>query len=495
MQNILSLSNTNKLILATFASLAIFAIGTGKAHAATLNVSGGCTLPIAISSVNAGTNQSGCTASGIYGADDTINIPSGTITLTSDLTIMTESVNIRGAGMGRTTIDGAGQYFVFEYSGDGDLTISDLKITNFARNAVYSHSPNLTVNNVEVDGAGSVPTGGSLNALEARNVGADTILVDINNVYVHNFDSSVNELSALVLAQSGTGTIDADFQGVTISDIHNAGTGHVVQGINLFVNRDGGTINAIITNTTVHDVTGEDLVTPFASFGMVDSGPGNSAITTLVRNITITGTRGATGTGDFAGVKSAAFYAVSLARDNGDTATTKVDVTNSLMADNLNDGLPSNCIAFDISGFFVDGGTGSAEINSLGYNLSDDDSCTGFNELGDQQNVGNITSTLGPLQNNDGAVPTRELLAGSPAISAGGAVLGVTTDARGIARNGYYSVGAYQYVLGNETSSPSVGGNAAAPNTGAENVSTLFVVASFAAGIILLGYTFSRKLS
>jgi len=59
------------------------------------------------------------------------------------------------------------------------------------------------------------------------------------------------------------------------------------------------------------------------------------------------------------------------------------------------------------------------------------------------------------LQNNDGPVPTRALLAGSPAIAAGGSVLGITTDARGKARPGNSpSVGAYQYVLASSTETP-----------------------------------------
>jgi hypothetical protein len=41
-------------------------------------------------------------------------------------------------------------------------------------------------------------------------------------------------------------------------------------------------------------------------------------------------------------------------------------------------------------------------------------------------------------------VPTIALHDGSPAADAGGQVLGISTDARGVARVGHYSVGAYQ---------------------------------------------------
>ena len=113
MLTILNLTKTNKLILAVVAFLAVMAFGSGRAHAATLNVTGGCTLPIAIDSVNAGANQSGCTATGAgYGTSDTITIPAGTITLTATPADITEDVVIEGAGMNSTTIDGdAGQFY------------------------------------------------------------------------------------------------------------------------------------------------------------------------------------------------------------------------------------------------------------------------------------------------------------------------------------------------------------------------------------------------
>ena len=490
MQSILNLSKTNKLILAIFAFLAVLAFGSGRVHAATLNVSGGCTLPIAINSVNAGANQSGCTASGSYATNDTINLPAGTITLTANLPVMNESVVIHGAGMNQTTIDGAGQYFIFEYSGSGDLTITDLKATNFARNAIYSHDPNLTLSNVVVDGAGSVPIGNDLNAVEVNNNSANTITVDVSNLYVHNFNSSAAELAALVLKQEGTGTINANFQGITIADVHSTGVGNYLRGFSMYIQRTGGNINATITNTTVDDITGDDLVLPFSSLSTTGEDDAISVINTLVQNITITGMRGHAATGNYTSVESAAFYAGTYAPDDGSVATVNVDVTNSLMADNLNDGVSSNCFAGDFTVLANGDGVGSANINSLGYNISDDNSCTGFTEPGDQQNVGNIISTLGPLQNNGGYVPTRALLAGSPAISAGGAVLGVTTDARGVARTGYYSVGAYQYVLADVTASPAT---ATAPNTGIGTTTLLLNVLASMLGIGLLAYVFRKQ--
>ena len=76
------------------------------------------------------------------------------------------------------------------------------------------------------------------------------------------------------------------------------------------------------------------------------------------------------------------------------------------------------------------------------------------------------------VADNGGPVPTIKLLPGSPAINAGGQVLGISTDARGIARDGYFSVGAYQgQLLGSSTTTP-VGSLA---KTGAAVISTVLL--------------------
>ena len=84
---------------------------------------------------------------------------------------------------------------------------------------------------------------------------------------------------------------------------------------------------------------------------------------------------------------------------------------------------------------------------SLGNNL-DSGNTGGFNQPGDLVNTNPL---LGPLQDNGGSVFTHALLAGSPAIDAGGAT-GPATDARAIARpidgdgNGslLFDIGAYE---------------------------------------------------
>ena len=173
------------------------------------------------------------------------------------------------------------------------------------------------------------------------------------------------------------------------------------------------------------------------------------------------------------------------------------EVENSLIADNSTDGTPSNCYTGDLStSFGASNGTVNASIVSNGHNISDDSTCTTFTQPGDQHNISNIISTLGPLQDNGGSVPTMALLPGSPAINSGGSVLGITTDARGVARNSCPSVGAFQFegaVCGASTPSASGGSNAGAPNTGVGSVAQILNVLASMLGIGLLTYVFRKQ--
>lgn len=131
MPSILNLTKTNKLILAVLTFVAVFAIGGGRAHAATLTVSGSCPLEDAITSVNNSANENTCSAVGGYNSNDTINIPAGTITLSADLPTITKSVIITGSGMNSTTIDGnTGQYEVFK-SDAPQVSIEGIKLTAY----------------------------------------------------------------------------------------------------------------------------------------------------------------------------------------------------------------------------------------------------------------------------------------------------------------------------------------------------------------------------
>jgi hypothetical protein len=96
------------------------------------------------------------------------------------------------------------------------------------------------------------------------------------------------------------------------------------------------------------------------------------------------------------------------------------------------------------------GGDCNGVVNSDGYNLSGDSTCS-LNGPGDKKSTNPM---LGPLQNNGGPTQTIALLAGSLAILAGnpngctdGSGQLLTTDQRGVSRpsSGSCDIGAYQH--------------------------------------------------
>jgi len=80
-------------------------------------------------------------------------------------------------------------------------------------------------------------------------------------------------------------------------------------------------------------------------------------------------------------------------------------------------------------------------IQTLGYNLSDDASCN-LDAVGDLAE--GTDPVIGPLADNGGLTMTHALLTGSPAISAGIAVAGISTDQRGRFRDSRPDIGAYE---------------------------------------------------
>ncbi|MCA9348328.1 hypothetical protein KC867_02870 [Candidatus Saccharibacteria bacterium] len=475
-------------------------LGGGSAQAATLNVSGGCTLPIAIDSVNAGADQAGCTATGpAYATDDTISIPAGTQTLTADLPPITESVEIIGAGINNSIIDGNnGQYLGFRVADVTGVVFNNLTVTAYRDIAIYVDSSDVIFENIEIDSNNATDTG-ALYGIYTINDDSNSHTLNSSNVYIHSMNQTDAYLHAFIVAVSDGGHTDATITNTTLSDIHTTGSDGI-NGIAMHVGTFGGdamgTLDANISNTTVTNVTSEALTAPFNAAAWTDNDGGNSTINVDINNITITDTHGENGTGPITGIKSGAFYAAAVGVGASEIGTVNMTVSNSLMANNTSSGNPSNCAEGDFTPIFGGSGQGIPNIISAGYNISDDDSCDDFNQPGDQQNINNILSTLGPLQNNGGPVPTRALLAGSPAIASGRSVLGITTDARGIARpRDCPSVGAYEFegaVCGTATTTP-VAGGALAPNTGIKSSSQIFNILAGLSGLGLVTYIFFKQ--
>lgn len=142
---------------------------------------------------------------------------------------------------------------------------------------------------------------------------------------------------------------------------------------------------------------------------------------------------------------------------------------NALLANNRYNGAKRSCSSIDTG--IDELGTIDGTPLDLGHNMVDDQTCTGFTY------IANLYDTIDhEVTDNGGPVPTIKLLPGSPAIDGGGQVLGISTDARGVARTGYYSVGAYQGQL-----------LAASTNGGGSLADTGVVVPFIVLGLIIVG--------
>ncbi|MBP7767296.1 hypothetical protein KA068_02140 [Candidatus Saccharibacteria bacterium] len=97
---------TKNLKLTMVLALTVMFVSVAKVGAATITVSGTCSLDDAITSSNTNTATGGCVAgSGV----DTISLPSATMTISSTPVEFTESVNIVGQGSGATVLDSSHQ--------------------------------------------------------------------------------------------------------------------------------------------------------------------------------------------------------------------------------------------------------------------------------------------------------------------------------------------------------------------------------------------------
>jgi hypothetical protein len=217
---------------------------------------------------------------------------------------------------------------------------------------------------------------------------------------------------------SGTLTIqDCVFSGNNASDIGG--------GLQVFGNSSATIVN--ITNTTFTNNQASD--TPAADFGNC---------TATLTNCTISGNTASSADGGL----------LVLAANNAQTSD--LTLINCTIAANSTPSFASGLEVFTQGGatsataryvntIFANSASGSpnisadglgASVTSLGHNLSDDGSGN-LNAAGDLPNTNPLLASLG---NYGGSEPTMALLPGSPAIDAGTAASGVTTDERGVTR-------------------------------------------------------------
>lgn len=443
----------------------------GQASAATITVGGGCSIENAITSGNNDSDTGGCTGSGGYGAD-TINIPAGTYTRTSNV-VIDDDLEIVGAGVGSTIIDSDNSYsgFVCTNSGGGlhDFILSDMKIQNTSSSSgafpIAAGNCDLTVNDVEITN-GRESSGNIYFQLPGDGLSAT---LDISNVYIHDTLGT-----GVVIQVNGDGVTNSLVASIDrLSVTRNGVSGMTVGGISTITgNTDGAsthTTDILVRNSTFVNDDDEDSFGIFTQSVAGFSGVTDTTNLTL-QNLTILNNN-IDGSFPASGILGGS-QAIS-----GGTSEINVTSQNVLIGNNLASSNPGNCL---FTGFGL-GGSESATLTSLGNNISDDNTC-GFAGSGDQESVAGLLSTLGALGANGGLGETIELLDGSPAIDSGAAIAGISIDQRGISRpqGSAFDVGAFE--LENEDTPTDPGGGDTGGDSGSSEVGDTITVGSSSGG-------------
>ena len=482
------LQNTKfKLTFAFSFSFLTWVILSASTHAATITVGtdlnpSACTLSAAIVNMNDDTQtNTDCVETGTYGTNDTIIIPEGTVYLDANLPLLGHATNkndlaIQGAGMGQTIIDGSSQYFLFYcpiICEDTTLTLNNLTLTAFHGNAILMQGGNLVTSRLEIDGNGAVDgIGGTVGGIFIS-TGNTEINMNISDTHIHSLDTQTGTVLGIFINNQEGGSLDAEINRVTVNNLSGVGVAGIVS---MFVNGTDsyGSAAILIRNTTVVNLE----ATTYQALGVgmnTISRDGSATNDMTIQNSTIGNILGSNN--QFFPIPSSGIQSVTFVEAEGDSGANTLNIENVLVFDSESDGSPSNCLVVEATGFGGGAGSGSVTQNSGGGNISSDSTCEDdvFNNVNDQNNIGNLASTLGSLSDNGGYVPTIPLLPGSSAIDSGVDLTGtVDTDARGVARpqlNAYDS-GAYEVTQAELGSEPNEGGedNGGGSGTVSDNV-------------------------
>src|SRR4051812_32604953 len=375
-------------------------VGDGKCASAAEG--GGCTLRAAVQEANAA------------GAASTIVIPAGRFRLTiaavpaagsasdsdagnGDLDLNGE-VTLRGAGADRTIVDGGGVDRVFETDGRASARLSDMTITGGDSTAGGSQ---------EIDLGGGILNKGKITLDRVAIVGN---LADGGGgmFSIPGTDPVIRDsLIAGNRAYSGGGLrLDAGGQ-ITNTTI----TGNTL----LTLPPDWPTTKPVgATVPTVDEISGWG--------GGIDNRGGDDVV---IVNSTITANHAVKGGGGLATGQGYAPVSEQIALG-------RVTLRNTIVAGNTSDAGTRDCHVKD------------QVIASLGHNLDSDGSCF-LTAAGDRPKADPL---LAALADNGGPTRTLALLAGSPAIDAGGAEGCPGADQRGVGRpqGASCDIGAFEYV-------------------------------------------------
>jgi hypothetical protein len=401
---------------------------------------------------------------------ETIVVPAGTYTLTSDELTIEKSLTISGHSAADTIIRSGGPFRVFDIGGAGNnVTISGVTIRDGSLvdpsgvqegAGIRNEKSNLTLlnavvtsNRADVSGTGSGDGGG---VAEGGGVFSEGGALTLDGVSVTG-----NSVLANGAGGGGNGGVVegggvAYFEGASVSirnsnisgNVANAvggpggGNGGVAEGGGAVLEFEAGTTGGVTASTfsgNSEDVSGGAT----NGNGGVAEGGGLDVISEApsvpLSDITVAGNSArapgaAAGNGgvvEGGGLLVELEKGKSLSLDSSTIAGNSIDAGPNGVAEGGNiEGDPG----VKISNSIVSGGSGPAgaancgeKLESQGFNIESANEC-GLGAAGDKVNT---DPQLGPLQSNGGPVPTMAPAFSSPAVDQGAAV---GTDARGIAR-------------------------------------------------------------
>ncbi len=436
-----------------------------KVSAATIVPNGGCSLDDAVTSFNSASDQSGCLASGVYGNNDTLDIPSGTFSYLNS-NIITVPVHINGAGVGQTTIDlqnnNHGFLFLNATSINQSIIVEDMTIINGAGGTnfpwVGSSGYSSTFQRLEFYSTTLPTPGNEADAVIRTRSGSniDDLSSVVSDVYIH--DTNVENSAIEVDAQDGRDFTNNMIANNTIARVRlTNGIGGAI--VTVGAAGVSGNTEAMIENNTFEDCefAGEGAIVAAAAM-IFSPGQDISVTTTIVNNTVIMGLN----------LNANGSFAVVAGAPSGSSSSGQQFLRNNLVIGRADSGVFQGPIGERQLGL---GGNESISTTSLGGNIfSDYFGQTLLNHPTDQE-IANIGSFLGPLQNNGGITSTRALMPNSPAIDAGVDVAGMSTDQRGVLRpqGVAFDVGAYEYeVVSIPDSGTSGSGNSNGQNNGSK---------------------------
>jgi hypothetical protein len=412
------------------------------------------------------------------GAGETITVPSGTYSLSSEPLAIEKNLTLAGAGSGATIIRSVGPYRVFNIepaaAAQIEVTLTDMMIRDgrvFAKTAqgggILAIKANLVLRRVrltgniadsngEEGGAGGSSFGGGAFVLEGALTVSDSEIYGNTALALGEpgFKGGTAQGGGLIVAGGPFNLESTSVSGNTANAAGGQGPANAAQ--------DGGSAIAAgivtvaiagptnISSSTVSGNVAESPPGPGGSAGEV-AGGGIFSVAPLhpvaLTNSTVTGNIARNGPSEGApGVGGGLFM---IAVEKGTTTITSSTIAGNRLESSTPESQGGNIVAVSVApaaivfrNSIVSSGVGpagtencsklvpeAAPFVSQGFNLDSKDQCN-FKGTGDKVNTDPL---LGPLQANGGLTQTMAPATNSPVIDQG-AAFGLTTDQRGVVR-------------------------------------------------------------